>query len=166
MFRTLVSTGLALAMFAAFSAFGAETQKKECPTKAGDKKEMSEDRAGGGGERLAEALDLTAQQQEQMKALRAKQREEMKPLRGGVHEALAALRKLVDEGGSDAAIKAQLDALKAARTQMQAAQQKHQDEVAGILSPKQQAKLVLMFAHGMRDRAAGGAPEGPRRPRR
>lgn len=117
---------------------------------------------GGPGGRMAAWLDLTPEQSTKIKALMTAHRKATRELRDKRSDATRALRYLVEDQGSDSAITAKLNDLKSANDALQAAQKKHRDEMAKVLTPTQQAKFVL----GMGRPGKGGRRPGMGGPRR
>jgi len=124
-------------------------------------REMKPGTEGPGG-RMAAWLDLTPDQSAKIKTLMEQNRKAMRDLRDKRQDAMRALRNLVEDKGTDAQIAAKLNDLKAAQEAVQAAQKRHRDEMAKILTPTQQAKFVL----GMAKRGHPGMGPGGRAGRR
>lgn len=108
---------------------------------------------GGPGGRMAAWLDLTPEQSTKLKDVMTAHRKATRELRDKRSDATRALRYLVEDKASDGAITAKLNELKSANDALQAAQRKHRDELAKVLTPTQQAKFVL----------GGGRPGKPGR---
>lgn len=106
-------------------------------------------KGGGMIERMAKHLDLTADQQARIKALNEAHWAAMKPKHEAQEALVKELQELVKTKAADSALTAKLDALKAGRQEIQAAQQAHQDAVAAILTPRQKAKFVLWMVKKM-----------------
>jgi len=95
-----------------------------------------------GGQRLAQYLGLTDQQQAQWKTMRQQQREQMKPL---LEEGRTLRRKLQQALGASqpdpqAVGQATID-LKAHREKVRAQRDQFRQQLAGILDPQQKQKL-------------------------
>jgi Spy/CpxP family protein refolding chaperone len=113
---------------------------------------------GRRGERLAEYLGLTPQQQEQWKALHQQQRERIKPLleegrtlRQKLHAALEAQQPDARAVG-EATI-----ALHAHRQKLRAQRESFEQQLSGILDPQQKQKLeAFQAARRTMGRGPGG----------
>lgn len=152
---------VALAIMLAPAAVLAE---KECPMAKKGEQAGGGDGAGEQWNRVAKKLELTDKQQAQLKDLREKHMEAMKPLREKTRDQMKALRDLVKDKADDKKIAAALDDLKKSREAMRAAQEKHKAECNKVLTPTQQAKMLLFMERqmgkgerpGMRERKRGG----------
>jgi Spy/CpxP family protein refolding chaperone len=120
--------------------------------------------AHGGGKMMQE-LGLTGDQATQFKSERKQHRETMMGLRDKLKASLSTLETQVSSKASDSDITATLDALSAARKDMEAEQSRFMAAIKTILNPMQQAQVVLMEVKMMAAemggmRAKGGMPEG------
>jgi Spy/CpxP family protein refolding chaperone len=116
----------------------------------GDPDGMGGGMMGGGAERMKEKLGLSDSQATQLKTLFKKQMEGNKPLRDQMRIDMDTLQQRVDLKASDSDIKKLLDKLEAERKEMDSSREKMKDQLKTILSPTQQAKMVLgMRAKGM-----------------
>jgi Spy/CpxP family protein refolding chaperone len=64
--------------------------------------------------------------------------------------AMDKLRGQIEAKASDSDVQATLDSIKGIRSEMKAEQEKFQSAMAGILSPTQQAKMILAMDQKMR----------------
>ncbi len=103
---------------------------------------------GGNGEKgkWADKLGLTADQQSKVEALQKDIQGKMKPLRDSDMDLLNQLKVLVDSTGSDSDINGVLDKLASNKTQEQDLEKQRSDGMKQILTPIQQAKMVLGMA--------------------
>jgi Spy/CpxP family protein refolding chaperone len=100
-------------------------------------------------EKLKDRLGLTDVQIAQMRNLFKSQMEANQSLRDKMKIDMDTLKQKVDAKASDGDLKKVLDALSADRKTMEANRQKMEDKVRHILTPLQQAKMVLgMQARG------------------
>jgi Spy/CpxP family protein refolding chaperone len=150
-----------MAMAAAVLAAGA---------RAGDDRPMRPPEGGPGG-KMARWLDLTPDQSAKIKDLMAAHRKATRGLRDRRQDAMRALRYAMEDKAPESQITAKLNDLKAAQEALRAAQDKHHDEIAKLLTPTQRAKFILgrdrMPRHGMKPDKPGRGPrpgrrEGPR----
>lgn len=115
---------------------------------------------------LKKRLGLTADQVSQWKDAEKGDREQGKLLKDKTKADEASLAVLVDEKASDDDLKAGLDLLEKDHQAMQASREKKIGTLKGILTPMQQAKLVMMmgghggFGGGMGRRGAGCGRQG------
>jgi Spy/CpxP family protein refolding chaperone len=117
---------------------------------------------------LQKKLDLTDDQVAQWKAAEKGQGEKAKLLSDRTKADLAELAVLVDENAPDADLKAGLKSLEADHREKMAREAKKIETMKGILTPMQQAKLVVMMFGGHKDmggfrghgEAMGGWPGG------
>ncbi len=92
---------------------------------------------------MKDKLGLTGDQTDKLQALSDNEKKEMKPL---FDQAAADLKTLVDKvkaGAKDDEIKAVLDTLSGDRQNIETARKKYTDSVRDILTPTQQAKIVI-----------------------
>jgi|GEM_PF-1664140 len=106
---------------------------------------------GGRLDKMKEKLSLTDSQVSQLKTLFKKQMENNKPLRDQERIDMDTLQQEVDANASDADIKKLLDKLDGERKTLQSSREKMTDQLRTILTPSQQAKMVL----GMRQKGMG-----------
>ncbi len=92
---------------------------------------------------LKEKLGLTDDQESQLKDLFKSQMDETKLLKDKVRLDTDTLRLKLDSKASDDEIKDTLDKLKAEKKELQAAHEKFQAKLDSILTPKQQAQMLL-----------------------
>jgi Spy/CpxP family protein refolding chaperone len=114
---------------------------------------------------LKKQLGLTDEQVSQWKESEKGQKQEMKLLGDEAKADLAELVVQVDQKASDTVLEASLKTLMADHKAMQASTEKQMDTLREILTPMQQAKLVvMMFGHHRRGEAYGGGwgDHGPR----
>jgi Spy/CpxP family protein refolding chaperone len=102
-------------------------------------------------DRMKEKLGLTDDQVSKLKDLFKSQMEANKPLRDQMKIDVDTLQQKVDMKASDGDIKKLLDKLDAEQKQMQDSREKMKDQLRSILTPTQQAKMVL----GMRKMGMG-----------
>jgi Spy/CpxP family protein refolding chaperone len=124
-------------------AFGKGEGKGACGVKEGKTKFDPAKFEKARLEKMKENLSLSDDQVAKLKALFKSHREEMKPLQEKVKADMDALGKKKEAKASDAELKAALDALSADQKNVQELRQKHQEKIRGILTPEQQAKMVL-----------------------
>jgi hypothetical protein len=107
---------------------------------------------------LKKKLDLSDDQVSQWRDAEKGQMEKTKLLRDKTKADLAELAVLVDEKASEGDLKAGLEALTADHKEMKAREEKQMETLRGILTPMQQAKLVVMKfgGHGRRGGFGGG----------
>ena len=129
---------------------------------------------GGWIDKAKKKLGLTDDQASKLKDLFKSQMESNKPLRDQMKIDMDTLQQKIDTKASDADIKKLLDKLDAEQKEMQTSHEKMKDQLRSILSPTQQAKLVLVMRkrgmgmmehwtgrHGWKkDGKAGGTKEG------
>jgi Spy/CpxP family protein refolding chaperone len=100
-----------------------------------------------------EKYALTDDQSAKLKDLFKSRREESGPLRDRMKVEIDTLRLDVDSNASEGELKAVLDKLSADKKSMQASQERFKDKLQAILTPKQQAQMLL--AMGGRHKGAG-----------
>lgn len=113
---------------------------------------------GGHLDRLKEKLSLTDDQVSKLKDLFKGQMEANKPLRDQMKIDIDTLQQKVDMKASDGDIKKLLDKLDTEHKQMTDSREKMKDQLRSILTPTQQAKMVLgmhMRGRGMMNRWKG-----------
>jgi Spy/CpxP family protein refolding chaperone len=113
---------------------------------------------------LKKRLGLTDDQVSQWKEVEKGQKDQAKLLRDKESADKANLVLLVDQKASDDALSAALKTLKSDRAAIEAQKAKTDDAIAGILSPTQQAKLLIAEGqwgkHGGFGRGHGGPGHG------
>lgn len=107
-------------------------------------------------EKMKEKLGLTDDQAAKFKAAMKAHGDAVKPLHEKLRDGMKKLHGQVEAKASDADIKATLDSLKSTRKDMEAAQEKLHAEVSTILTPTQQAKMLLGMMHRMHERMGEG----------
>ncbi|MBI3132254.1 MAG: Spy/CpxP family protein refolding chaperone [Acidobacteria bacterium] len=112
-------------------------------------------RQAGRGERFARALQLTADQQNQIRALRASHRDAIAPLRASARAARAALAQaLQDPATAEATLRDLHQKASEAHFQLLLAGRANRVQVRALLTPEQREKAsVLRATH--RERARG-----------
>jgi len=134
-----------------FLNFGIASANKG-PEGNGDKADHKEmNRLGG----MKEKLGLTDEQAAKMKDIWKSQQETMKSLRDQERVDMALLRQKVDAKASDSEIRTVLDKLSADRKAIQEAQESMTKKMKSILTPTQQAKMLLGVAHHMEGMRGG-----------
>jgi Spy/CpxP family protein refolding chaperone len=94
-------------------------------------------------DKMKKDLGLSDDQVEKLKALFKSHREELKPLQEKMKTDVDTLRTKKEAKATDSELKPVLDLLSADRKNMQDLRQKQQEQIRGILTPDQQAKMVL-----------------------
>lgn len=94
---------------------------------------------------MKDDLGLTDDQAAKMKAIHKENHEATKALRNKVDADLANLKVLVDKKASDTELSALIATLKSDHEALQAAEKKHRDAMQQILTPLQQAKMVIQM---------------------
>jgi len=102
-------------------------------------------------DKMKEKLGLTDDQVSKLKNLFKSQMEANKPLRDQMKIDMDTLQQKVDMKASDGDIQKLLDKLDGEQKEMQASREKMKDQWKAILTPTQQAKMVL----GMQKRGMG-----------
>ena len=118
------------------------------PAWARDKGAQGSGSSGG----MKESLNLTSDQQAQMKALGAAHQKKAKPLQDQARVKIKELKALVAAKAGDDAINAKLAELKTVRVAMQELQASFMEQREKILTPEQRAKMALMRNERMGDR--------------
>jgi Spy/CpxP family protein refolding chaperone len=113
---------------------------------------------GGPGE-WKERLGLSDEQQAKLKAAHRAQRDAVTPLHDKMEDELDKLRGLVKEGKDEKAVAASLETVKSLHKSLQVEEEKFRVAAAAVLSPLQQAKMLLAMMGHMRP---GGPHGGPR----
>ena len=124
-------------------------------------------------DKLKEKLGLSDDQVSKLKDLFKSQGETMKPLRDQMKIDMDTLQQKVDTKASDGDVKKLLDKLEADQKEMQAGREKMKDQLRAILTPTQQAKMVLGMRkmgmgmmerwkgrHGLKKDGKDGSPAG------
>jgi len=110
-------------------------------------------------DRLAEVLDLTAEQQEQIKSIRAAEREKDAPLRQQLREEREKMRALIASHPFDEAAVRSLAAGQAeTRTELIVSHARVRNQIDALLTPEQREKAKNLRSH-MKERGH----QGPRR---
>ena len=104
---------------------------------------------------MKEKLGLTDEQAAKMRDVWKSQQETMKSLRDQERVDMALLRQKVDAKASDSEMKAALDKLSADRKAIQEAQESMTKKMRSILTPTQQAKMLLGTARRMEGMKGG-----------
>ena len=159
------------------AAIGVYAQDDPAPA-GGDSPAMGQGMDGGmmgGGwiDKAKEKLGLTDDQASKLKDLFKSQMEANKPLRDQMKIDMDTLQQKVDLKASDADVKKLLDKLDGEQKEMQTAHEKMKDQLRSILSPTQQAKMVLGMRkmgmgmmehwkghHGWKKEGKDGGPKG------
>ncbi len=102
-------------------------------------------RHGGwkGQDRFKEKYALTDDQSAKLKDLFKSHREEMRPLREKMRVEIDTLRLDVDSNASESQLKAALDKLSADKKTLEASNESFKGKLRAILTPKQQAQMLL-----------------------
>lgn len=107
-----------------------------------------------------EKFGLSDEQQAKLKAAHRAQRDAVTPLHDKMEDELDKLRGLVKEGKDEKAISASLEAVKSLHKSLQAEEERFHAAAAAILSPLQQAKMLLAMMGHMGPGGPGGGPHG------
>jgi len=107
--------------------------------------EMKKDHGerGWNAEKMQKKLDLTPEQTAKLKALRDADKETFKPLMEKQKELMKTLSSQVDAKAGDADLQTTLNDLKANREALRQQMEQAQAQKAAILTPTQQAKMLL-----------------------
>jgi Spy/CpxP family protein refolding chaperone len=106
--------------------------------------------------RMAEFLELTDKQQEQIKALRKAEREQVAPLREQLRESRAKLRTLAETSPFDEiAVQALANSQAKVRTELIVAHARTRSQIHVLLTPEQR-KLAEKLRFCMKDRRGHG----------
>ncbi len=108
-------------------------------------------------DKMKEELGLSGAQMDKLKESHKGMRESMQASAAKLKTDLATLKGLVDKKGPDTDLTAAIEALKGDRDAMETQRKKEQEVMRGILTPLQQAKLILK----MGDHIQGGMGMGP-----
>jgi Spy/CpxP family protein refolding chaperone len=107
-------------------------------------------RPGFAGARAFERLNLSADQKDQIQAIRQKNRATAKPLVEAVRDARANLKKAIDSDNPDATAVGQATLqLRSAQQKLQANRRATLDEIRSVLTPEQLDQLNS-WKHGQR----------------
>lgn len=114
----------------------------------------AEMKEGGHGKRheMKEKLGLTEDQEKKLADLRKSERDEIKPIREKNQALMEKLNRQIKSKSSDADIKTTLDELKANRESMKQIALKYRESRAAILTPTQQAKMIVAGHEHMKNR--------------
>jgi len=105
--------------------------------------------------KLQKKLGLTDDQTKKLESILQSQKAALQPLHEKMRDSMKTLRQQVDQKASDDDIKKTLDALKTNRDDMMAQHKQFQDQIQALLTPTQQAKMLLGHMHGMQKRMGG-----------
>ena len=94
-------------------------------------------------EKMQYQLGLSADQSAKLKTLWEKENETMKPLMEKQHALMDKLKDQVKNKATDADIQTTLTDLKNSREEMRTQMEQFQSQKAGVLTPTQQAKMLL-----------------------
>lgn len=100
-------------------------------------------------------LGLSDEQMTKMKAIHKGHKEAMETLEKKLKSEAKELRGLVEKKASDEKLKAGVAAVKASHNAMMQMHKKHHEEMMAILSPLQQAKMVVSMCDHMNDGMMG-----------
>jgi len=120
---------------------------------------------GERGERLAELLDLSAEQREQIRAIRESERKAAAPLRQQLAEGREKLHAAIDADPFDeAAIRALAAGQEATRTELTVARARMQSRIKAVFTPEQRRlseklRPLLQERRGERRHFRGGEEE-------
>ncbi len=89
-------------------------------------------------------LGLNDEQETQLKDLFKSKNDEFKPLRDQMELDKDKLKLLVDKNASESELTDSMDKVSADQKALQAAQEKFQQKIKGILTPKQQAQMMVL----------------------
>jgi len=126
--RIVLAAILALALAPAMSTLRAEEQEQQ---------------EHGMKDKMKEKLGLTDDQVKKLDDLRASEKAEMKPLREKAHAIIEKLEGQVKSKASDSDIKATLDEAEANHAAVEQLEDKFKQSHQAILTPTQQAKMLL-----------------------
>jgi Spy/CpxP family protein refolding chaperone len=139
-----------------FSKGKKDGTRKEAPR--GGEMDGSGDFNGPGMiERMKSKLDLSDEQVQKLKALVGTARKDGKPLREKLSEDVKVLARKLKDGARDSELTALLDKVQADHKALQAHRERQMEAVRKILSPTQQAKMVVRMSGRM---ARGGKKDG------
>ncbi|MBI4678847.1 MAG: periplasmic heavy metal sensor [Elusimicrobia bacterium] len=106
--------------------------------------------------RMGKRLGLTEDQAKKMKEINKSRREAVSPLRKKLQEEMRNLRQLVRDEATDKEIQASLTRLQDSRKSMQAETEKFKGKLEAVLTPSQQAKMLLAMGKLARGKAGFG----------
>lgn len=113
--------------------------------------------------RMLRQLDLDESQKERIRAVVGAARDEGEPLREELRESMVSLRSLFeDESGGEAELMEAIDAVLAARQALGDHRRGVKEQVREVLTPRQQAQLVLIAERGRKGPRGGLGHPGRR----
>jgi len=113
-------------------------------------------KAGAMGDRMKERLGLTDEQAAKLKDLRESNQKEMRALQDKVQDETTAIKRKLRDGAGDSVLKPLLDKLQADHETLQAKRKANMDKMREILTPTQQAKMLVMMGRRMGPGGWGG----------
>lgn len=111
-------------------------------------------------EKMLKKLGLSDEQMEKMKAAAKAHRETIKPLRKEMRADMKKLREQIKNRAGDAAVAATLGKLELTRKAIQAENEKMKAATDELLTPTQQAKMLLKMMKQMHDGPGKGRRHG------
>ncbi len=116
---------------------------------------------------MAEQLDLTDAQKDQMRDLRTKHQKEMIQRRADVKVARLELRELIRDAADRVTINSKVEQIGSMQTEIEKARVGHRLDARNLLTPEQREKFddMPMMGHGMRGGCDGHGPRSPKAPR-
>lgn len=116
---------------------------------------------------MAEQLDLTDAQKDQIRDLRTKHQKEMIQRQADVKVARLELRELIRDAADRATINSKVEQIGDMQTEIKKAHVGHRLDVRDLLTPEQREKFddMPMMGHGMRGGCDGHGPRSPKAPR-
>jgi Spy/CpxP family protein refolding chaperone len=143
------------------AALGAATATAQSPGQG-----PPEGRRGARGQALFEYLGLSAEQQEQWRALHEQHREEMKPLREEGRALRQRVKESLEADEPEVLVGEAVKAVYAHRQKVKAAREGFQGRLESVLDAEQKQKFeAFKAARGLRGKGRGGRGRGPRGPR-
>ncbi len=162
--RLFLNLALASTLFLGYSLVRAQDQNPSAGDQGGAQPAMTAPDHGEGEngrlEHMKKELGLTDAQTAKLKTVMKKEREANKTLWDQVKIDLDTLQQKVDTKASDSDITNVLDKLKSDRKQLREAQENSMERMRSILTPMQQAKMVLMMKDKMGERMGGWKKDG------
>ena len=101
----------------------------------------------GKGDHFKEALGLTDEQVAKMRSINESRDKAIKPLRRKQRDLTMKLKDRIEDKASDAEIKPLLTEMRANREAIKAQAKQFRDEKNAVLTPTQQARMMLMKMH-------------------
>jgi Spy/CpxP family protein refolding chaperone len=120
---------------------------------------------GGFGPQMAEQLELTDAQKDQMDDMRAAHQKQMIRQRADLKIARLELRELIRGDADRATINSKIDQIGKLETDLEKARVSHRLDMRDILTPEQREKLEdlrPMMGRGLRGDCDGSGPRAPR----